>query len=75
MIDSHLHYMAEKQRHEMERRQAREYWLRHQLLGIRVAKDNSLDRSLRLLLAARPSQLWWKSIGHRFRLFENCQVE
>lgn len=65
MFDSHLHYLLEKQRHEMERRQAHEYWLHRRLLGVNPQKDFPLYRSLHCWLAATLNR--WR---HRFNVRE-----
>ena len=65
MFDSHLHYLIEKQRHEMERRQAYEYWLHRRLLGVNLQKDFALYQSLHFWLAATLNR--WR---HRFKARE-----
>ena len=56
MFDSHLHYLLEKQRHEMERRQARDHWLRQQLMEAGLRKGQSPNQGLPAWLVTRLSQ-------------------
>ena len=66
MLDSHLHYLNEVQRHEMERRQAYEYWLHRRLLGEILQKESTFVQSLHFWPVATLSR-WW----HRFETRES----